>query len=412
MRGAAAALALVALGWLAVLLVDPWADQRVNDLFVYASYAELFLDGTLPYRDVAFEYPPLAAPVIAVPGLAGTGEEAYKWAFAALALLLAAALVLLCGRLAARTGGDPRRAMLAAAAAPLLTGAMIRTHFDLAPVVLTCGALLALCAGRPTTGFAILGLGAATKLFPLVAVPAALAWLLARGEQRAATEGIAVLLAVLAVAFGTGVALSPAGFVDSFEYHVDRPVQIESLPALALLGLDGVGAGEAVSENSFRSDGLRHPASGWVVALGGALMLAAVAALTAAVWRDPSERRMVLAALGSVAAFAAFGKVLSPQFLIWTIPLAALALAWRLHALAASLAAATLLTLVEFPSRYFDLVAREPLPVAIVAVRDAVLVAAVVLCLRALRRGPVSRAAAPARSTPPARPHAPSPAPR
>ena len=37
--------------------------------------------------------------------------------------------------------------MLAAAAAPLLTGAMIRTHFDLAPVVLTCAALLALVAG-------------------------------------------------------------------------------------------------------------------------------------------------------------------------------------------------------------------------------------------------------------------------
>ena len=403
---------LLALAWLAILFVDPWADERINDLFLYRSYADLFLDGSLPYRDVAFEYPPLAAPVIALPGLAGTGEDAYKWAFAAFAFALAAALAVLCGRLAARTGGDPRRAMLAAAAAPLLTGAMIRTHFDLAPVVLTCAALLALCAERPRAGFALLGLGAALKLFPLLAVPPALAWLVARGERRAARGGIAVLAAVLAIAAGTGLALSPSGFLDSFEYHLDRPVQVESPPALTLLALDGVGAGEAVSENSFRSDGLRHPASDAVVALYAALILAAVAAFTLAARRGRDARRLVLACLGSIAAFAALGKVVSPQFLVWTVPLGALALAWRLHALAAAVGGATLLTLLEFPSRYLDLVARDPFPVAIVALRDALLVLVVVLCLRALSRRGFSQAAEAARSTQPARPRAPSPAPR
>src|SRR3954453_343870 len=100
-------------------------------MYVYSADAAAFLHGQLPYRDVFFEYPPLAAPVIAVPGLAGTGEHVYRLAFAALALAMAAAVVLLCGALAGPTGGDPRRAMLAAALAPLLCGAMIRTHFDL-----------------------------------------------------------------------------------------------------------------------------------------------------------------------------------------------------------------------------------------------------------------------------------------
>ena len=396
---------VLAIAWAAVLFVGPWADQRVNDLFVYASYADLFLGGSLPYRDIAFEYPPLAAPTIALPGLAGTGEDAYRLAFAAFALVLLAALVVLCGRLAARTGGDARRAMLAAAAAPLLTGAMIRTHFDLAPVVLTCAALLALATSRPRTGFALLGLGAATKLFPLVAVPPALAWLLARAERAAAIQGLAILAGTLALAAAAGLALSPAGFLDSFEYHLDRPPQVESVPALLLLALDGAGIGHAESVNSFRSDGLLHPAGDALVAACAVLMLAVIAAFTAAARAKPDERRLVLSCLGAVAAFAALGKVLSPQFLVWTIPLGALALAWRLHALAAAVAAATLLTLLEFPSRYFDLVAREPLPLTLVVVRDAVLLLAVALALRALRP-----ARAPARSTPPARPRAPSPA--
>jgi hypothetical protein len=117
----------------------------------------------------------------------------------------------------------------------------------------------------------------------------------------------------------------------------------------------------------------------------------------------------VLASLGAVAAFAALGKVLSPQFLVWVLPLGALALAWRMHALAAAVAAATVLTLVEFPARYFDLVAEEPFPVAVVAVRDVLLLGVLALSARALL---IQRAGAPALSTRPGRRPLPLSAPR
>src|SRR3954453_15969034 len=81
--------------WALTLWVMPWSDERVNDLFVYRSYADLFLDGLLPYRDVGFEYPPLAAPVIGLPGLAGTVAEAYHWTFALLMLVCFFAVALL-----------------------------------------------------------------------------------------------------------------------------------------------------------------------------------------------------------------------------------------------------------------------------------------------------------------------------
>src|ERR671931_505899 len=114
-------------------------------------------------------------------------------------------------------------------------------------------------------------------------------------------------------------------------------------------------------------------------------MLAAVALLAPGAPQRSEPPALVLASLGAVAAFAVLGKVLSPQYLLWTLPLGALAFAWRRYALAAVVAGATVLTLVEFPSRYFDLVARDPFPVAVVALRDAVLLAAVGLALRALQ---------------------------
>jgi hypothetical protein len=89
--------------------------------------------------------------------------------------------------------------------------------------------------------------------------------------------------------------------------------------------------------------------------------------------------------------------------MIWVVPLAALAFAWRAYALAAASAGAIVLTLVEFPSRYFDLVAREPFPTAVVALRDATLLAALGLAARelgAVRLPSLSRRApAAARST-------------
>jgi hypothetical protein len=407
-RAALPALALLAAGFAATLWLDPWADQRVNDLFVYRSFAEPVLDGALPYRDVFFEYPPLAAPAILIPGLAGTGEEAYRLAFAGWAFALAGGVVLLTGALAAFTGGDRRRAMLAIAAVPLLCGALVRTHFDLAPVALTLASLLLLVRDRPRAGLALLGAGAMTKGFPLVAAPVALFWLVARGERRAAVEGAGAMLLVVVALAGLALALSPDGAVDAVRYHLERPVQVESVPAVALNALDGVGLGEATSVASHRADGLEHPASGIVTAIGIAAMLAAVALLAAAAYRRPDPRTLVLAALAAVTAFAVLGKVLSPQFLLWIAPLGALAFAWRMHALAAAVAAAMLLTFAEFPSRYFDLVAREPFPLVLVTARDAVLIGALALAAAAVSRPE----AAAGRSRWPGRRPRPRPAPR
>jgi hypothetical protein len=389
MRWSPLALLLLAAGWAATLWISPWSDERVNDLFVYRVFTEPVLDGGLPYRDVFLEYPPLAAPAIGLPGLLGTGEEVFRWAFAGWTFLLAAAVVVLCGALAARTGGDARRALLAAALMPLLCGALARTHFDLAPVALLLGALLLLARGRPRSGMALLGLAAMTKGFPVVAAPVALAWLATRVDRRALVQSAAALLAALALPAAAAVAMSPSGAWGAVTYHLERPVQVESLPASGILLLDELGAGDADSVKSHRSDGLEHPAANALAAVGVAAMLgflvllAALASRGAPAGRD--ARQLVLASLTAVAAFAALGKVLSPQYMLWLLPLGALAFAWRLHALAAAIAAAAVLTQIEFPVRYFDLVDREPFPVAVVAVRNLVLLAVLFLALRALR---------------------------
>src|SRR5918999_4045710 len=61
-----AALALLAAGWLFVVVaVD--AGYRDSDTPFYESYGRAMVDGELPYRDFAVEYPPGALVTFVVP---------------------------------------------------------------------------------------------------------------------------------------------------------------------------------------------------------------------------------------------------------------------------------------------------------------------------------------------------------
>lgn len=410
MRRAAPA-ALLAATFGLTFALDPWQDELVSDIPLYATYADFFLDGLLPYRDVAFEYPPLAAPLMALPGLLSVELADYRLLFAGLMLGLALGLLLATARLAELTGGVPRRALVGIALAPLLTGALIRTHFDLAPVLCAVGGLAAVAAGRSRSGFALLGIGGAIKLFPLVAVPVALAWLVGRGRRREAAEGAGVTALVVALAVAAAAALSPGGAWDAVVYHLERPVQIESMPATVLNALDAAGGRAPDPIHSHKSDALEHPLANPLEILFGASLLAALLALTLAAHRLPEPRALALTGLAAIAAFACLGKVLSPQFMVWLLPLMALSWAWGMRALAGCIAAAVAATRLWFPGRYFELVAREEWPLAAVALRNLLLAAVLVLLARELLRL-LGEAAAAARSTPPARPGALRSAPR
>ena len=401
----AGAVVLLAASWCLTFLVDPWQDELVNDLPLYRAYADVFLDGVLPYREIGFEYPPLAAPLIAVPGLVSLDPETYRYAFAVLTFALAAGVLLATGRLAALGGGREWVALLVVALAPVAAGAMIRTHFDLAPVLCLVAGVACVGAARPRIGFLLFGIGGALKLFPLTAAAVAAAWLLGRGRRGDAVMGLAISAAVAGLAVAAAVGISADGSREAVEYHVERPVQIESLPASVLNGIEAVGGEAPEPIHSHRSDGLEHPAADAISAGFIGLLCLAVVVLILSARRLDDVRGLGIAALASAAAFASLGKVLSPQFMLWLIPLAAVALAWRMYALGVVTTAAVAATLAWFPDRYFDLVDREEAPLIAVAARNGLLLLMLVLIAREVRRL-VRESRAEARSLPPVHPDA------
>jgi hypothetical protein len=363
------------------------ADVRITDLFIYDAYARTLDLGVTPYSGAfPLEYPPLALLPIWLGRVFG-GDAHYETAFGV--LMGVAALATQAG--VRRIGGD--RAAWLFALTPLACAAVLRTHYDMAVAALLVAALVALLRGRPLLGFGLLGAGAMAKGFPAVLVPVAAAWHAGRGELRTALRGVAVFAAVCAA---ISAPFLGDGYFDAFRFHLDRPVQVESAPAVVLYALGGTRVtGSATVADRFKSNGLTAPHADAVERLFTGALLLTLALLAWLAARRGDERRLLLCCAAAVIAFVAFGKVLSPQYVAWLAPLAALLAVHRARAAAALLTLGIVLTTVEFPRRYAALVEGDDGVRVLVAARDVALVAALIATAAAAARWPRPAAAAP-----------------
>jgi hypothetical protein len=182
-------------------------------------------------------------------------------------------------------------------------------------------------------------------------------------------------------------ALAPGGVGYSLKTQLLRHLQIESLGSSILLVASKLG--------------LHHV--GWIrgkpgsIDLGGHLadgvgVLASIAAVALVVlvawvyWRGADDdTRLVTACAAAVAGFTVFGKVLSPQYLVWLVPLVPLA-AGRLGRYAAvTFLAALALSMPEYLSGNRHGLERETWTVWVLLLRNGLLVATFFLLLGTLR---------------------------
>lgn len=249
------------------------------------------------------------------------------------------------------------------AVSPVLAGSLILSRFDLWPVLLATGAIAALLEERHKLGWALLGAAVAAKLWPLVLVPLALVWSVRRGRGWAALTGLAVVVVV----FLPFAVLAPHGVWSSLRGQASRPLQIESLGAAFFTTF---GHPQVVSSHGSQNVA-GHEA---VAALFVVLQVVVLAALWIAFARGPATRKRFLRySAASVCAFIVLGKVLSPQFLLWLVPLVPLVRGRRGIAATVLLTVALVLTQVWFPQRYWAYVGSFRLAELVLA-RDLLLV--------------------------------------
>jgi hypothetical protein len=376
---------LLTISW-ALLHTGFWDRTQIVDTPTYQRYGQAVLDGQVPYRDFDLEYPPAAVPVFVLPALAR--EDDYSSAFELLMWACAVAAIVALGlALAAVDASSPRlyAAIGFLALAPLALGTVILSRYDFWPGALAIGAVAAFVSRRERLGFGVLGLAVAAKIYPLVLLPLALVWAARRGT-RELWIGLGCFVGVLALCFVPFFVLSAGGVAHSIATQLGRPLQIESLGASLLLAAEQLGLYDATVESSHGSQNLAGSLPDTLAALLTAFQLVAVGMVWAVfAARDRGREGLLAGSAAAVAAFVALGKVLSPQFLIWLLPLVPAVAGSGGLAACAVLLAALVTTQLWFPFRYWDVVALEPVGLLVV-VRNVLLIALYAILLFVLSR--------------------------
>lgn len=362
-------------------------EAPLSDTALYFQYAAMAVDrGMTPYEgSFAIEYPPLAWWTIVTPRLLdsrrvtaarGPGDlwplyPTYRRNFRALMLACDIVAFGLLLAIASRTGPEAAGwAALGYVAATTPLWGVLLDRLDAGLLLLLL--LWAWCWQRSldearrtiawsAAAWAALGTSISFKLIPIVCVPLLL---LAEWRDVRRSARLAVALPALAAGallpFAVQLAISGRAAFALFGRHAGRGVQLESLYGTIMVAASWLGWPVAIvhADGGFNVEGtlgplLKSVATGALVALVGATSWWT--------WRWARDRRDAgRAACFSVVAAVALSNVLSPQYLVWALPLAVLigldtlrarpTARWLLLALITLIAA---LTTWLFPYHYF-----------------------------------------------------------
>ncbi|MEX0159014.1 DUF2029 domain-containing protein [Microbacterium sp. LMI11-1-1.1] len=368
-----------------VLVYEPWSSAALS------GGAIVGVTETWVYPQLAL-VPMLLAKILSTPLIAVMGASgAYLIAWAVLVTVLdAIAFAVLVGR----SPSQPRR--MAAwfwITALLLLGpiAMYRIDAITVPLAVIGGLWL---ARRPAAAAALLAIGAWIKIWPGALLVAAV--VAARSRMRVLLTAAAVSAAVVVVLVAFGADAEIFGFLTE---QTGRGLQIEAVAATPFLWLAIAGA--ARIEYSFDILTFQISAQGAdaVSAVLTPLMavfvvlITVIGALKAS--RGASFARLFPPlALSLVTTLIVANKVGSPQFQTWLIAPAVLWLVLdRTRAAAPALLVLALcaLTCLIYPLSYDALLRAETLPVAVLTLRNIVLVVLLAVGIRALVRVPAHR---------------------
>lgn len=320
---------LVAIGMFALGLVQkaPCYDGAwffgASSQYTHACYSDIphlyqgrgFADGLVPYFDKLqgdmeyLEYPVLTGVFMEVAAwlTPGSGslqhQEQVYWFVNAGMLMVCAAVIAVCvSRTHARRPWDGLLVALAPAFALTAT-----INWDLLAVALTAAAMLMWARGRSLAFGILLGLATAAKLYPVLLLGALLVLCWRAGKWRdfgkalggATVAWLAVNLPVMAFAF--------EGWSKFYTFSQERGVDFGSFWLI------------------WAQNSSNPPGTPTVNVLATLLMLLCCAGIGVLAFTAPRRPRFAQLAFLIVAAFILTNKVYSPQYVLWLVPLAALA---------------------------------------------------------------------------------------
>lgn len=351
---------------------------HIQDLKLYHGIALKMLDGQMPFRDFRIEYPVFALIPILLPGvlsqLAGGSFESYVCWFVAQNLGMAVGIAWIIAKSDTTGKALPRFFVATLFFLPLFL-----FRFDPFPAMLTALAVANVSCRPFISGMSLMA-SVAAKLYSIVLMPVFGLYCL---FNRDITKWICLVAGCGCIGGAIAGGIAWAGMDaawDFMHYHLLRGIQIESLAGGILLLLEQTGLVKLDVAHSFGAMHLVTPLSGPVlqcINIMTPLCFVLMASFLAwAFYKTASTsgritfRQLNAGAAAQILLFILLNKVLSPQYLIWLLPLIPFC---RFRA-SVIFTVALMLTVFIFPGHYYNLISKQLLMVVILNVRNGLLI--------------------------------------
>jgi len=378
-------------------------SAHAGDVGHYQTFAVRLRAGLYPYGSGFYlEYPPFSLPVFVLPQLVSAAH--YLFVFKLLMVACGLATIAVVARALVATDMDAREkrlVLVACAFTPLLLGPTYLNRFDPWPALLTTLALLLFALDRPRRASVALALSVAAKTYAAAIVPVAVIWLLRRGRPKQLRGSAAAFAGTCLAVYGPFV-VHLGGVANSYYSQLKRHLQIESTGASLLLVADKLDLYTIQWIRGMSVD-LVGKTADVVGAATSVMQVTAIAAVAGLYYRTKRRdaQMLFIAAAAAVAAFVAFGKVFSPQYTVWLVPL--VPLVGRRLATTCSILVVAILLLTQANNKWGDWGLRHVnWTVGLVVARNVATLVLLFLLVRELQQAPTSSraGAAGARSTP------------
>ena len=360
-----------------------------TDLRIYHDWLTDVARGLRPFVDFPVEYPPLAWWFIQLP--AHADRLTYYFRFRAMTAGLEMVAFALLLWVASRR--QPRRLSFVAGGYVVATTVLENVLFDrldLGVLLILVSALAALVVADASrtpsrwrlVAYAAIGVGTAFKVFPIILVPFLLLadW---REHERPAAVALHVgaFLALAALPTVAGFVVYGPEVLGFLAYHTARGLEFGSTWASVLwvLSFGGPAIQMAVRYGCWESTGRGELALVRIASLAAPVVLGGFFVWAVALGRRFTSRRAVLHAMLALSAFVLVSKVLSPQYLVWVVPLLSLAAAElfptrsQLCVFGILLIGACALTTLVWPLGMRDVGLAAPWTLATIGARNALL---------------------------------------
>jgi len=294
--------------------------------------------GLIPYRDFESEYPPVALFLFFLPTIATTDLGFYQYLFVIEQLVFEMIGLLIIGALLRRMQVQREEAVFVVLGYVFLlasVGPILYSRYDMVVSVLVLATIYLFLIGKKRSAWVILAISVMTKPYAIVIAPLLLITQLhdAKKAVPALLEGLLLFSSTLLVISLPFLLVSFHDYINSFLYHAERGVQIETLYSSIVHILHALGAvSEVKIEFRYGAFELISPISPFLSTL--AFILTATVLLSvylafykAKMWQQEDERletksfHLYRASVVAILAFILFYKVFSSQFLIWVYPL-------------------------------------------------------------------------------------------